>query len=101
MLHEFEDYPVKLDSETWLCSGSADVEYEDIGIGSYEYWGAKGKDSYIIPVFENISLTDWHQEGEPAEPLQGMTPEGICRLADAVADTLNEDESLKEKYLDS
>ena len=31
----------------------ADVRYEDHGIGSYEYWGAKGNDSQMVWVCQD------------------------------------------------
>lgn len=32
------------------------VEFEDQGIGSYEFWGAKGNDSNVQPVWDDCSF---------------------------------------------
>ena len=97
--HSFEDLKVKFGGCFYLCSGEADYEIEDEGIGSYEFWGSKGNDSYKVAVFDGVSLTEWEMIGHtPAdatgEPLQGLTAAEVKLLEDRVAEVLNENSDL-------
>ena len=97
--YSFEDLKVKLGGCFYLCSGEADYEIEDEGIGSYEFWGQKGNDSYKVAVFDGVSLTDWELIGDTpsdatGEPLQGLTEAEVKLLADRVAETLNDNSDL-------
>lgn len=97
--YSFSELKVKLGSCYYLCSGEADYEIEDEGIGSYEFWGQKGKDVYLVAVFDGVSLSDWQLIGcYPAdgtgEPLQGLTDAEIKVLENGVCEILNADGDL-------
>jgi hypothetical protein len=97
--HSFEGLKVKLGSCYYLCDGEADYEIEDEGIGSYEFWGAKGFDSRLFAVFDAISLSNYELIGcYPAdatgEPLQGLTEKEIKLLEEGALEILNCDSDL-------
>lgn len=97
--YSFSELKVKLGSSYYLCSGEADYEIEDEGIGSYEFWGQKGNDSYKVAVFDGVSLSDWELIWKPqadvtGEPLQGLTAAEIKILEDGVAEILNANSDL-------
>jgi len=53
------------------CKKPCDVYAEDVGIGSYEYWGAKGFDSQIMYLSECCDEEmerDWCPDEEPDYP---------------------------------
>lgn len=97
--YSFEDLKVKLGSCFYLCSGEADYEIEDEGIGSYEFWGQRGKDTYFVAAFEGVSLSSYDLIGcYPAdatgEPLQGLTEAEVKLLEEGVEAILNADSDL-------
>jgi hypothetical protein len=97
--HSFEGLKVKLGSCYYLCDGEADYKIEDEGIGSYEFWGAKGFDSQFYAVFDAISLSNYELIGcYPAdatgEPLQGLTEKEVKLLEEGALEILNCDSDL-------
>lgn len=97
--HSFEGLKVKLGSCYYLCDGEADYKIEDEGIGSYEFWGAKGFDSQLFAVFDAISLSHYELIGcYPAdatgEPLQSLTEREVKLLEEGALEILNCDSDL-------
>ena len=97
--YPFEDLKVKLGSCFYLCSGEADYEIEDEGIGSYEFWGQKGFDSCKMASFDAIILDTYDLIGcYPAdatgEPLQGLTEKEVKLLEEGALEILNANSEL-------
>jgi len=102
--YSFSDLKVKLGSCFYLCSGEADFEIEDQGIGSYEFHGAKGNDSYLVAAFDGVSLSSYDLLGcYPAdatgEPLQGLTAAEVKLLEEGVIDILSADNELSAELV--
>jgi hypothetical protein len=97
--YSFSELKVKLGSCYYLCSGEADYTIEDEGIGSYEFWGQKGFDSYLSAVFDAITLDEFTLIGcfpadATGEPLQGLTEREVKLLEEGALEILNADSEL-------
>jgi hypothetical protein len=69
-MNSFKDIEVNIedaDGEEILLRFSGTYTVEDVGIGSYEYWGAKGVDS-------RMAITEWDFTSGEIATLDGWKP---------------------------
>lgn len=92
--HTFEDINILYGNATYNVSGTAEYELEDIGIGSYEYWGAKGNDSYMTVNFIDAELDDITLFNPIEWEHQTLTEQDKNKIKDLLIEQLNDDRDL-------
>ena len=82
-------YNVLYGGATYNVSGFANYSIEDIGIGSFEYWGQKGHDSYLTVIFESMEIEDIVLENKIEWREQHLTETDISNISEIIIEELN------------
>ena len=101
MSHDLELDSVEVDGRYFSATASYDVEWENDGIGSYEYWGAKGYDKgntyAVVEDFDIDELTEHLADGSEVvvgkdDPIYKKVLARISDLVDKDAEKLEHDD---------
>lgn len=95
--HKVTNHNVLYGGATYNVSGDAKFELEEIGIGSYEYWGSKEHDSLITVFFNDIKIDSIVLENQIEWGKQTLSDEDMAKIADIILDELNSDQDLRDE----